>query len=299
MNFETYKNGFKDYLMLEKAVSSNTIEAYLRDVDKLFYYLNTESTVQSFVSITYKDLINFVIWLQQFGLSENSQSRIISGIRAFFNYLNVEDIIESNPSELMELPKTKRKLPSVLDPDEIESMINCIDKSKIEGQRNTAIIEVLYGCGLRVSEVINLKLSNLHFSEELIKVVGKGSKERLIPIGSKAMNSIKIYVEKVRVFQSVDKAYQDFVFISNRSKPLSRVAVFLFIKETAIKAGIKKSISPHTFRHSFATHLIEGGADLRAVQEMLGHSSITTTEIYTHIDRSFLAEVISRFHPRA
>ncbi len=299
MSFESYKNGFRDYLILEKGVSGNTLEAYLRDVDKLTFYLQSETLITSLKAITYKDLINFIIWLQQFGLSETSQSRIISGIRAFFSYLSIEELIETNPAELLELPKTKRKLPEVLNPEEIDLMIELIDKSKIEGQRNAAMLEAMYGCGLRVSEVVNLKLSNLHFSEELIKVTGKGSKERLVPIGSKAMNAIKIYVEKVRVFQFVEKGFQDYVFISNRGKSLSRIAVFLFIKEAAGKAGIKKNISPHTFRHSFATHLVEGGADLRAVQEMLGHSSITTTEIYTHIDRIFLTDVINRYHPRA
>ncbi len=299
MSFESYKNGFRDYLTLEKGVSGNTLEAYLRDVDKLTFYLQSETLITSLKAITYKDLINFIIWLQQFGLSETSQSRIISGIRAFFSYLSIEELIETNPAELLELPKTKRKLPEVLSPEEIDLMIELIDKSKIEGQRNTAMLEVMYGCGLRVSEVVNLKLSNLHFSEELIKVKGKGSKDRLVPIGSKAMKAIKIYVEKARVLQNVEKGFQNYVFISNRGKSLSRIAVFLFIKDIALKAGIKKNISPHSFRHSFATHLVEGGADLRAVQEMLGHSSITTTEIYTHIDRSFLTDVINRYHPRA
>jgi len=246
-----------------------------------------------------KDLQDFLKWINELGLSASSQARIVSGIKSFFKYLLLEDIIKDSPAELLESPKIGRKLPDTLEVEEINRLIDAIDLSTPEGVRNKAMLETLYGCGLRVSELINLKISNLYFNDGFLKVTGKGDKERLVPIGSQAIKYIKIYLENIRIHLEVKKGSEDILFLNNRGKGLSRVMVFLIIKNLAEKIGLKKNISPHTFRHSFATHLIEGGADLRAIQEMLGHESITTTEIYTHLDREYLRISILRFHPRS
>jgi integrase/recombinase XerD len=284
---------------LEKSLSENSIEAYLHDIDKLFQYLQLENFTGAIHDIKLKNLTGFVEQIAEFGLSASSQARIISGVRAFFNYLLMEDIITADPTELLEMPKIGRKLPVVLSVEEIDAMVAKIDLSKPEGVRSKAMIETLYSCGLRVSELCSLKISELHFRDSFILVTGKGNKQRLVPIGSVAQKCILTYLEHVRVHLEIPEANRDFVFLNQRGNPLSRVFVFMMIKNLAMKAGIKKTISPHTFRHSFATHLLEGGADLRVVQEMLGHASIITTEIYTHIDRDYLRESILLFHPRS
>jgi len=299
MIWQNYINGFKGYLKLEKSLANNSIEAYCRDIDKFSQYLELSQKNISPEQVTLSDLKEFIHWINVIGLSAKSQARLISGIKAFFKYLVLEDIIRQNPAELLESPKVGRKLPDTLSIEEINNIISAIDLSKPEGTRNKAILETLYGCGLRVSEVINLRISNLYFAEGFIKIKGKGNKERLVPIGNAAIKYINIYLEKIRSHIEVKKESSDIVFLNKRGKGLSRVMIFLIIKYLANQIGLKKTISPHTFRHSFATHLIEGGADLRAVQEMLGHESITTTEIYTHLDRDYLRETILSFHPRS
>ncbi len=299
MIWQNYINGFKGYLKLEKSLANNSIEAYCRDIDKFSQYLKISQKNISPEQVTLIDLKEFIHWINKLGLSAKSQARLISGIKAFFKYLVLEDIIRQNPAELLESPKVGRKLPDTLSIEEINKIINAIDLSKPEGTRNKAILETLYGCGLRVSEVINLKISNLYFNEGFIKIKGKGNKERLVPIGSPAIKYINIYIEKIRSHIDVKKESSDILFLNKRGKGLSRVMIFLIIQYLANQIGLKKTISPHTFRHSFATHLIEGGADLRAVQEMLGHESITTTEIYTHLDRDYLRETILSYHPRS
>lgn len=299
MNWQIYIKGFSDYLRLEKSLSGNSIEAYVRDTRKLGDYFDLIQKDISPEKVTLDDLKGFLKWLNGFGISATSQMRIISGIKAFYKYLIIEDIIRYNPAELLESPRTGRKLPDTLSIAEVNKLIDAIDLSKPEGTRNKAILETLYGCGLRVSELVNLKISNLYFNEGFIKITGKGDKERLVPIGSSAIKFINLYIHEVRKDINVAHNFSDIVFLNNRGKALSRVMVFIIIKNLAEAIGLKKSISPHTFRHSFATHLIEGGADLRAVQEMLGHESITTTEIYTHLDREYLRETIISFHPRS
>jgi len=295
--WEVYKKGFKQYLQLEKSLSPNSVEAYLHDVDKLTQYLALQTVTLTPANIQLKDLQNFVQWIALLGMTATSQARIISGLKGFFKYCTQEQIASSNPTELLEAPKTKRHLPDVLAFNEIEKMIAQIDLSTNEGSRNKAILETMYSCGLRVSETINLQISCLYLDVGFIRVVGKGNKERLVPIGSDAVKYIRIYKEQVRLHQHIQKHQEDILFLNNRGKQLSRVMIFYIIKSLAQKAGIQKNISPHTFRHSFATHLVEGGADLRAVQEMLGHESITTTEIYTHLDRDFLRSTLQQFHP--
>ncbi|MFP5471545.1 MAG: site-specific tyrosine recombinase XerD [Bacteroidia bacterium] len=293
----SYIKGFKNYLRLEKSQSSNTIEGYLRDASKLFEFLELHYPNTSVLKLELKHLQQFVKWLNEFAIAPTTQARIISGIKAFFNYLIIENLVHNNPAELLEAPKLGRKLPDVLSTDEIDKLIAEIDLSKNSGVRNKAILETLYGCGLRVSELVELKLSNLYFDEGFIKVIGKGDKQRLVPIGKTATKHLKIYINDVRNHQK-NIQQEDIVFLNNRGKKLSRVMIFTIIKQLCKKAVIKKKISPHTFRHSFATHLVEGGADLRAVQEMLGHTSITTTEIYTHLDTNYLKQNILDFHPR-
>jgi len=290
--------GFQAYLKLEKSLSANSIEAYSRDIDKLFQYSEIQAIKLKPETVTLADLRTFIQWVAELGMIPSSQARILSGIKAFYKYLLMEDIIKSDPSELLESPKLQRKLPDTLSYEDINKMIAAIDLSKPEGPRNKAILEVLYGCGLRVSELTELKLSNLYLDIEFIKVTGKGSKERLVPIGGAAVKALKIWIEQVRVHTPIKKGEEDMVFLNRRGSRLSRVFIFMVIKQLAEMIGLKKTISPHTFRHSFATHLVEGGADLRAVQEMLGHESITTTEIYTHLDREFLKGTIIQFHPR-
>jgi len=295
--WEPYKKGFKAYLQLEKSLSDNSVEAYLRDVEKLTEYLLASKTMKNPAEIELKDLQAFVKWVAELGMTATSQARIISGIRGFYKYCLLEDISKTDPSTLLDAPKTIRLLPDTLSFEEIESMIAAIDLSRAEGHRNKAILETMYSCGLRVSETINLQLSCLFFNEGYIRVIGKGDKERLVPIGSDAMKYIQLYVETDRKQLRIKKDFEDIVFLNNRGAALSRVMVFYIIKDLALKANITKVISPHTFRHSFATHLVEGGADLRAVQEMLGHESITTTEIYTHLDKEFLRSTLQHYHP--
>jgi integrase/recombinase XerD len=290
--------GFQAYLKLEKGLSDNSIEAYSRDIDKLQQYAESLPSKLNPDAFILADLRNFINWVNELGMIPSSQARILSGIKSFYKYLLVEDMIKNNPAELLESPKTQRKLPDTLSYDDINRLIGAIDLSKPDGARNKAIIEVLYSCGLRVSELTELKLSNLYLEIEFVKVIGKGSKERLVPIGGEAIKALKLWIENVRVHAPIKKGEEDLVFLNRRGSRLSRVYIFMLIKQLAQMAGIKKSISPHTLRHSFATHLVEGGADLRAVQEMLGHESITTTEIYTHLDREYLKETIISYHPR-
>ncbi|MDR2860159.1 MAG: site-specific tyrosine recombinase XerD [Mediterranea sp.] len=286
---------YRQYLMLEKSLSKNTLEAYMTDLDKLLSYLLLESI--DIFDVALDDLQHFVAGLHDIGIHARSQARIISGIRSFFHFLIINDYLETDPCELLEGPRIGFKLPEVLTVEEIDTLISCIDLSKSEGQRNRAIIETLYSCGLRVSELINLKLSGLYFDEGFIKVEGKGSKQRLVPISQKAIKEITLYfIDRNRL--TIQKDSEDFVFLNRNGRNLTRIMIFYIIKDLAKAAGITKTISPHTFRHSFATHLLEGGANLRAIQCMLGHESIATTEIYTHIDRNRLRAEIIEHHPR-
>lgn len=278
-------------------MSDNSVLAYIRDLNHFTVFLTEYDPGVSVKSIQSSHLNEFIRHLHEMGISANSQARIISGLKSFFRYLILEDIVTSDPSELLESPKTGRKIPDTLSYEEIKKMMDTIDMSTPEGERNKAILETLYGCGLRVSELVNMKLSNLFFEQGFVRIIGKGDKERLIPIGPHAQKHIKFYVDHVRSHLDIAPGNEDFVFLNRRGKKLTRVMIFTIIKQLADKAGLKKSISPHTFRHSFATHLVEGGANLRAVQEMLGHQSITTTEIYTHLDRNFLRDTIRDFHP--
>ena len=297
MDWKSSIRGFKDYLLLEKSLSHNSVEAYEHDVEKLVQYLDLKELKVQPEQIKLDHLQDFILWINDLGLNDQSQARIISGLRAFYKYLLVEDMIDTDPTELIEGPRLRRKLPDVLNINEINSLFAAIDHSTPEGTRNRAILETLYGCGLRVSELTDLKISNLYLDIEFVKVTGKGNKERLVPIGQSAIKHIKFYIEEIRKHLDIQPGNENFVFLNRRGKKLSRVMIFTIIKNLAGAAGIKKSISPHTFRHSFATHLVEGGADLRAVQEMLGHESITTTEIYTHLDRDYLRSTIIQFHP--
>lgn len=294
--WDAYKKGFKAWLQLEKSLAANSVEAYLHDIDKLTIFL-AEQGAKSPNDITLKDLEQFVKWVAELGMTPSSQARIISGLRSFYKYCLLEQICSVDPTVLLEAPKLKRALPDVLSFEEIERIIAEIDLSTPEGGRNKAMLETLYSCGLRVSELVNLKLSCLYLDVGFVRVIGKGDKERLVPIGSDAIKYIKIYRDDIRVHIDIKKGQEDIVFLNRRGSGLSRVMVFLILKELARKARITKNISPHTFRHSFATHLVEGGADLRAVQEMLGHESITTTEIYTHLDREYLRTTLQQFHP--
>jgi integrase/recombinase XerD len=298
MNWQIYIQHFKNYLRLERAMSENSIEAYIRDVEKLCQFAEITEHNPSPEAITERDILDFLEYLGEFGISATSQARMLSGIKSFYKYLAIENLIQIDPTQLIESPKIGRKLPDTLSFPEIEKMLEIIDVSTPEGTRNRAILEVLYSCGMRVSELIDLKLTNCYFDIGFVRVFGKGRKVRLIPIGRDAIKYTKIYLESIRNNQDINPESGDIVFLNRRGKQLSRVMIFLIIKDLAARAGIQKSISPHTFRHSFATHLIEGGADLRAVQEMLGHESITTTEIYTHLDRVFLQETMKSFHPR-
>lgn len=299
MTWEVYQNGFLAYMMLEKNMSQNSIDAYTNDVSKLAIWMSDAYPSLSVQAINYNHLSSFVHFLNSLGLSDTSQARIISGIRAFFKYLLLEDIIVKDPSELLEGPKLRRKIPDVLSYNEIEQILNAIDLSHPQGQRNRAIIETLYACGLRASELVNLRLSDYYPDLGLLKVIGKNNKERIVPIGDSAIKYNAIYIDSIRkLMNNIHPAHSDFLFLNRRGKQLTRVMVFLIIKESVDKAGLKKIVSPHTFRHSFATHMVEGGADLKAVQDMLGHESITTTEIYTHLDTQYLRDTIMRYHPR-
>jgi integrase/recombinase XerD len=295
--WELYKKGFLVYLQLEKSLSKNTIEAYGNDLEKLTQFLQFKEYKLSPDQISLKTLQEYIKWIAELGMSERSQARIISGIKSFYKYCQQEEIVKNDPTELLSAPKLKKALPDTLTFEEIENIIGQIDLSTVEGIRNKALLETLYSCGLRVSEVIGLKRSHLYLDIGFIRVVGKGDKERLIPIGSDAIKHIEIYNKEIRIHLPHKKGCEDILFLNRRGGKLSRVMVFYIIKDLTLKANIPKSISPHTFRHSFATHLVEGGADLRAVQEMLGHESITTTEIYTHLDRNFLRDTLNRYHP--
>jgi len=297
MDWKTTIDGFKHYLQLERAMSANTVEAYLDDVSKLQQFAEPQAIEPQ--SITPVQLQDFLTWINGFGLSAYSQARVLSGIKTFYLFMALEYGLVENPTALIQAPRLGRKIPDVLNITEIDDLIAAIDLTAAEGMRNKALLEVLYGCGLRVSELVGLKISNLFLDVEFIKVEGKGSKERLVPIGSQAAKYLHIYLNEIRIHQKIKPGFEDFVFLNRRGAPLTRVMIFIIIKDLAAKIGLKKKISPHTFRHSFASHLVEGGADLRAVQEMLGHESITTTEIYTHVDRDYLHSVITQFHPRS
>ncbi|MEZ5046931.1 MAG: site-specific tyrosine recombinase XerD [Chitinophagaceae bacterium] len=293
-----YVKSFKVFLQLEKSLSKHSIEAYIRDVNSLLLFLNQKNSELKIEKITLKELQNFITNLHDLGMEANSQARTISGIKAFFKYLLLEDIISKNPAELLQAPKSIRKLPDTLSYTEIQNILDCIDVSTAEGTRNKAILETMYSCGLRVSEVLDLKITNILFTDEIIRVIGKGNKERLIPIGDSALHFITIYLNAYRLSMKTDDTNSDILFLNKRAKRLSRVMIFNIIKKLSQTAGIQKNVHPHTLRHSFATHLLEGGADLRAVQDMLGHASISTTEIYTHLDREYLKETLNTFHPR-
>ena len=298
MKTNSYIKGFIAYLQLERSLAKNSIEAYTADVDKLFQYLQNEDSGKSFLKVDLNDLRDFLAYINKIGVGARTQARIISGIKTFFKYLLLEDLITSDPSELLEAPRLGRKLPITLSISEIDKIEEVIDLSKPEGTRNKAIIETLYSCGLRVSELCDLKLSNLFFNEQYIRVIGKADKERHVPIGSSAIKYIQIYTNEIRNHLQIQKGNEDIIFLNRRGRRLTRVMIFTIVKNLVEKAGIDKVVSPHSFRHSFATHLVEGGADLRAVQEMLGHESITTTEIYTHLDREYLRDTILTYHPR-
>ena len=289
---------FSNYLKLERSLSQNSIDAYVRDIEKLAQFMDLKHGEVKPESVEAKHLRGFLQYINELGMSAHSQARILSGIKSFYKYFLFEELIDKDPTVLIEGPRLGRKLPDTLDYAEIIKLLDVIDLSSSEGGRNRAMLEVLYSSGLRVSELVELKRANVYFDLGFLRVVGKGNKERLVPIGRDAMKYLRIYLDEIRVHVPVQKGFEGTVFLNRAGKKISRVSIFLIIKSLAAKIGLKKSISPHTFRHSFATHLIEGGADLRAVQEMLGHESITTTEIYTHLDRDYLKQVIKEFHPR-
>ncbi|MBK7966371.1 MAG: site-specific tyrosine recombinase XerD [Bacteroidetes bacterium] len=293
-----YIKGFRSYLQLERSLSSNTLEAYEHDIEKLVQFLDYKQISVSPEQIKHEQLQDFIRWVSDLGMTARTQARVLSGVKAFYKYLLMENVMQDDPTELIEGPSIGKKLPDFLTVEEINLLLSNIDLSLPEGQRNKALLETLYSCGLRVSELIGLQLSQSYFNDGFVKVTGKGNKERIIPMGNSAIKQINLYLEGIRSHLPIQKGHEDFIFLNRRGRKLSRVMVFMIIKDLAIKAGIRASISPHPFRHSFATHLIEGGADLRAVQEMLGHSSITTTEIYTHLDKDYLRSAILQFHPR-
>jgi len=299
MRWEQAARGFKTYIRLERSLAANSVESYLRDLGHLQRFAEELPGSPGPMELTTTQLRSFVRHLADMGLAPSSQGRMVSGVRTFYRYMLLEDLMADDPAALLETPRLRRKLPDTLNPDEVTAMIEGIDLSIKEGERNRAILETLYGSGLRVSELTGLRISNIYWREGFLKILGKGDKERLVPLGSMAATRIKGYINEVRIYQTVKKGFEDHVFLNNRGAALSRIMVFHIVKRAAADAGVKKSISPHTLRHSFATHLIDGGADLRAVQEMLGHESITTTEIYTHLDREYLRDSIIQFHPRS
>ncbi len=299
MNWEDGKKGYENYLKLEKSLSQNSIAAYVNDINKLIVYLNDNYKKISPLKVKLEHLKGFVAWLNAKDVSPRTQARTISGIKSFYKYLLIEGKITSDPTALLESPRIGRKLPDILSMEEIDTLIEAVDLGKSEGQRNKAMLETLYSCGLRVSELVNLKITNLFFDQGFIKVEGKAGKERLVPVSGRAIDEINKYLTGYRKTLNVAKDSENILFLNRRGKKLSRVMIFTIIKNLAEKIGLKKKISPHTFRHSFATHLINGGADLRAVQEMLGHESILTTEIYTHLDSDYLRSTIQQFHPRS
>ena len=298
MNWESHIKDYRVFLKLGKSLSVNSIEAYIRDISKFIAFLEIGGYDLSPKEVELSHLSEFLAWINDLGLSPRSQARLVSGIRSFFRYLLLEDLIETDPTSLLEVPRIGRKLPEILSVEEIDRILAASDLSRPEGRRNRAMLEVLYSCGLRVSELVGLRLSNVYFDQGFLRITGKGNKERLVPIGRTAIREIRNYMPDRNSLPEIAED-EDILFLSRRGRRLSRVMVFTVIRELGAAAGIKKTISPHTFRHSFATHLIDGGADLRAVQEMLGHESILTTEIYTHLDREYLRDAILRFHPRS
>jgi len=297
MSWNVYIRGYQNYLQIEKSLSKNTVDGYCRDIKKLNNFFNGNDDKKKIEEVNYQDFQNYLSYLNDLKINARSQSRVISSMRSFFKFLILEKIIKENPTELLENPKTGKKLPEFLTIEEIELLVNQIDRSKKEGERNLAIIEVLYGCGLRVTELIELKISEIYWEEGFIRIIGKGNKERLVPLGKIASKHLKIYLNEIRVHQKVKDLFVDHVFINKNGSKISRVMIFKIVKKLTEKAGIQKNISPHSLRHSFATHLVEGGADLRSVQEMLGHQSITTTEVYTHLDKNYLKQAILDHHP--
>ena len=299
MSWAVYIKQFVDFLKLERSLAKNSVEAYARDVTKLTEFFDLRGHKLSPSQVEQQHLVDYLEFLNELGLSPYSQARMLSGLKSFFKFLIYEELIKLDPCELLEAPKLGRKLPDTLSLDEIDQVFAQIDHSKPEGVRNRAMLETLYSSGLRVSELIQLKISNVYTDIGFLRITGKGNKERLVPVGRTALKHLDIYQNQIRVHQKIKPGFEDTYFLNRRGGQISRVMVFMIIKDLTAKAGIKKNISPHTFRHSFATHLIEGGADLRAVQEMLGHESITTTEIYTHLDREYLRQVMTEFHPRS
>lgn len=297
MNWKQALQDYQHYLKIERGLSHNSIQNYSLDVQKLSTFLEHSNIAESPLRIKKETIQQFIYELSKV-VNPRSQARIISGLKSFFTYLVFEDYRTDNPMDLIESPKIGRKLPDTLSENEIDAVIKAIDLSKPEGERNRSMLETLYGCGLRVSELINLKLSDLFFDEDFIKVTGKGNKQRFVPISNLNKKYITIYTDQIRVHQVVQKGYEDILFLNRRGKQLTRAMVFTIVKQLAEKIALKKNISPHTFRHSFATHLLENGADLRAIQQMLGHESITTTEVYMHVDRTYLADVLNQYHPR-
>lgn len=298
MDWESSLKLFNTFLKVDKSLSKNTVQAYLHDVQLLIDFLEEKNISVLPIDVNIEHARAFMDYLTDLGISATSQARIVSGLKAFYKSFLMQNLIDTNPLELLEAPKIGRKLPQVLSIQEIDSMENVLDLSKAENFRNKAIIETLYSCGLRVSELVNLRISDLHFNENYISVIGKGDKQRLIPVGHSAQKLISMYIERYRSQLTVQKGSENIVFLNRRGRKLSREMIFMMVKKTAIEAGVHKTLSPHTFRHSFATHLLEGGADLRSIQAMLGHKSITTTEIYTHINRQFLEDTLRSFHPR-
>ncbi|WP_309938526.1 site-specific tyrosine recombinase XerD [Aureibacter tunicatorum] len=299
MNWEEAIKQFNDFIKLERGLAENSILAYIRDVSKLKEYAEMVGWKKTPLEVNTNDIQNFLTYIFKLGMTTNSQARILSGVKAFYKYLHYEELIKKDPTELIEAPKTGRKIPDTLSIEEINRLVEAIDLESSEGLRNVAIIETLYSSGLRVSELIDLKITNIYEDLGFLKIHGKGNKERLVPIGKSALSAIKIYMEESRPFLKIKPGNENIVFLNRRGAQLTRVMIFTIIKRLADSIQLKKKISPHTFRHSFATHLIEGGADLRAVQEMLGHESITTTEIYTHLDKDYLRQVIHEYHPRS
>ena len=299
MNWDILIRQFANYLKLERSLSENSIQAYVRDVAKLKQFVENSNNPVGPGKVSAAMIQNLLEEIGSIGLSAYSQSRILSGIKSFYAFLEYEEVLVENPAALIDSPKLGRKLPDVLNIFELEKLFDSIDLSTPEGARNRAMLETLYSSGLRVSELVNLKMNHVYFDIGFLRIIGKGNKERLVPIGKSAIKYVKIYIEDIRCHQPVYKGFENYVFLNRRGKNLSRVMIFTIIKDLVKKAGIDKTVSPHTFRHSFATHLVEGGADLRAVQEMLGHESITTTEIYTHLDREYLKQIVEEFHPRS
>lgn len=299
MSWDAHIRGFGNYLRLERSLSGNSVDAYLRDVKKLQQYAALCPKAFTALTVTPAHLQDFLAYLGELGLAAHSQARLLSGLKSFFGFLMAEELIDKDPTELLEGPRLGRSLPDTLDYHEIVRLLEAIDLSTPQGMRNRAMLETLYSSGLRVSELVNLKLNQVLRDAGFLRVLGKGSKERLVPVGDDALKYLQLYVEQVRVQTPPQKGFEAFVFLNRRGRKMTRVFVFLMIKALVAKTGLPKAVSPHTFRHSFATHLLEGGADLRAVQEMLGHESITTTEIYTHLDRDYLKQVVQEFHPRA